>query len=325
MNGEDLNSLLVTLVEGDVAAAQELADCGYLEVETLDMIRNLNLPEHIFEKLSETHSWELLIALVSNSNVSTRLKHKIVEASNSGIYHYEIQQVVLMNPDLAPSIYSSVLNGHLPAMWSHLDLNESERRESALATAVADNDDISAQITLGALAESRGDFEEAQEIWQKCFGGPPKFADLLTDSPNDLNFEDMKSLARHPMTSRATLFRLSYLNDEDLDSFVAANPSCPPCVVAYYIESLSENGDPVTLALGNPGVPSYVWDWFRESLHSFQDWPPHKLLLSTAAMNHGLPLDLMTALAAHPDIDVRREISKNPCVPETIRKTVRIV
>jgi hypothetical protein len=313
-----LNSIMAQLQSNNLEVARALVMSHDDDETILPLIQEAQFSEDVLEILASSDWWQLLVALVLNHHVPNDLKKRILTIPKAGIYHYEVQQAVLTNPNLDASLVEMVLAGQSPKMWSHLSDDEIFRRKGVLQAASVSRSDQAVWVTLGALASSDGGVEEAVAIWERVFGSAPEKSNQQSD------FEELRSCAMHPLTSRETLVHLSFSNDDEIESLIASNPSSPPCIVAYYAESLSSNGAPSSLALANPVVPSYVWEWFQEMFETFQDqdWPPNQLLLTTAAMNHGLPLEVMELLAAHPREDVRQELASNICLPDSIRESI---
>jgi hypothetical protein len=313
-----LNAIMAQLQSNNLEVARALLMSHDDDETILPLIQEAQFSEDVLEILASSDWWQLLVALVLNHHVPNDLKKRILTIPKAGIYHYEVQQAVLTNPNLDASLVEMVLAGQSPKMWSHLSDDEIFRRKGVLQAASVSRSDQAVWVTLGALASSDGGVEEAVAIWERVFGSAPEKSNQQSD------FEELRSCAIHPLTSRETLVHLSFSNDDEIESLIASNPSSPPCIVAYYVESLSSNGAPSSLALANPVVPSYVWEWFQEMFETFQDqdWPPNQLLLTTAAMNHGLPLEVMELLAAHPREDVRQELASNICLPDSIRESI---
>lgn len=319
------NTIMAQLQSNNLEVARALVMSHDDDETILPLIQEAQFSEDVLEILASSDWSKLLIALVLNHYVPNELKKQILTIPKAGIYHYEVQQAVLTHTNLDASLVEMVQTGQSPKMWSHLSDDELFRRKGVLQAASASTSDQAVWVTLGALASRNGGEKEAVAIWERVFGSAPEKSKRGRRSTKDRDFEEMRACAMHPLTSRETLVHLSFSNDDEIESLIASNPSSPPCIVAYYVESLSSNGAPSSLALANPVVPSYVWEWFQEMFETFQDqdWPPNQLLLTTAAMNHGLPLEVMELLAVHPREDIRQELASNICLPDSIRESIR--
>ena len=322
--------LAKSLLEGNIAAVDELEDCGLeIEGELLEAITSPSLPLTVMQAISESSWWGLPVALMQNPNLPTDILKNMLHVPNSGIYHYEVQQAFLQNDTLNKDLFDDLLHGRTSGIWSHLELSEKQRRKETL---IALNNENSTDRYMGSslalLFEEVGEFDKARLIWEQACGDAPQDSDNESLDLDNLDYFQLRDLAMHPLTNKKTLFKLSFSNDEEIESLVASNPSTPPCIIAYYAESLDANLEPFSLALENPRIPNYVWPWVEENLDVWEKNAIHgdasKLLLSSAAGNHGLPLSLMKRLAKSDQFEVRYNLSVNPCVPQHIKETINL-
>jgi len=323
MKSKSTKDIANCFMSDDLKAVQNVIQDDDLIDSVMDIVRKAKLSDAVFEIIANTDYWITLVAVLENPNASNKIKKRIINSSNSGIYHNEVQQAVFTNDNLAREFGDLILNGKVPGMWSHLDEKERSRRKEVLisSTKSGHRTGVDEWITLGALAEYEGDKGSAEKIWKKKFGPPPTGAEL--PYKRKPNLKKLDSYASHPMTHRENLVKIRYSNDELLEQKIAHNPSTPPCIIACYAESLFSSGL-ATLALANPVIPSYVWPWLlAETVDGdYPDVAGEDLFLITAAMNHGLPLEIMEFLAVHPNIAVRRELKNNLCLPDQISKHI---
>lgn len=316
------------LLAGNTAAIEVLENSGLeIDGELIDALTSALLPLNILQRISESSWWELPVALLGNPNLPKDMLRNMLQKPNSGIYHYEVQQAFLLSDSEHKDIYEDILNGKTAGIWSHLELTEKQRRKEILVSLNRDNrSDREVGSSLALLLEEVGEIERARSVWENAFGSAPAGSEIELLDSEDSNFLYLRDLALHPLTNKRTLLKLSFSDDEELEGFVAANPSTPPCVIAYYAESLYANGEPYSLVLKNPRVPSYVWPWFVAEFSQSQSvsWEPHQLLVSAAAANHGIPLDLMGILSSSELFRVRNNLFNNPCVPQEIKEKISL-
>jgi len=291
----------------------------------LNEIANSALSTEEFELLSLSTAWPLLASLATNPSLPIEILRRILASSNVGIYQYEVQQSVLTCHVAPQEIRDSILKGKEPGLWSHLDDSEIARRREVLERSVVENfyGSVSELASLATWLCYENNVISAEEIWIRKYGNPPTDALTPFETIENYSWEELKSFATHPMTSRENLVKLSFSDDEELEALVASNPSTPPCIIAYFVESLDANLEPPSLALANPAVPSYVWPWFLEvSEHYSDEEEAHQLLLQTAASSHGLPEEMMERLMQHPSMIVRENLKNNVCLPDHLKKLI---
>lgn len=317
------SSIVKDLLNGKLDAVENLLALNHLTEDLKNALRNQNLPLQIMERISESTWWEVLVEITQNKSIPVNLLENIAAIPRAGIYHYEVQQS-LLNSEMSPEkLVTDIRKGKVPHLWSHLEPMETLRRNRILTLAADSGQAWDELITLGKLYFYSGNLIKATEMWTRRFGVMPSSASDPIEDVSQLSFEHSKQLASHPLTAAENLEKLSYSGDEDIESLVAGNPSTPPCIVAYYVESLFSNGEPSSLALSNPVVPEYVWNWVASNLKEFEiDWQPHYLLLTSAAANHGLPIELMKLLSEIKNLNVRTILASNICVPEDIRSKI---
>lgn len=317
------------LLSGDSSGCAEFL----VELERDDLSRDVEelllatlsdpaLPLEVLNEATRTNWWEALVAITKNPEVSADQLERIASAMQGGQWHNEVQEAILLSANLTVDLKGKLLLG-LPPMWSHLTAEEIERRESAL-TRAGDGG------TLGALAASRGQVELSKSIFRKHWGAPPSGAtkpytyfEVMEDNQrrnvNELGLRQQEKFANHPLTSRETLWSLSWLEDEVIDVRIAGNPSTPPFVVGRYAEWLYSDLEPVNLAWGNPVLPAYMWSLIpnivNKSSLSFEE----EIILSGAAMNHGAPIAIMACLATSAHKSVKAELRRNPCLPKDLK------
>ena len=325
----DLSPELMTLLNNrDISKIDNKFERELSNAENSVLIReiaNSFLSVEAIELLSSSKSWQLLVSLAANPSVPHDNLQKIIANTGVGIYQYEVQQSVLISHISSKEIKDSILKGRQPGLWSHLDEKEITRRKEVLKRSVVANS-FSVGSELASLA-TWFCYEDnkigAEEIWIRKYGYPHPEALTAFETIDHYSWDELQRFAIHPMTSRENLVKLSFSNDEELEALVASNPSTPPCIVAYYVETLHANLEPLSLALANPVVPSFVWPWFLEVSEHFSDEEEaHNLLLQTAAINHGLPEEMMERLLKHPSIVVRENMSKNVCLPAHLKKLI---
>jgi hypothetical protein len=318
--------LAKSLLAGNTEAVEELEEHGIeIEGELFEAITSPSLPLTVMQRISESSWWGLPVALMQNPNLPKDILKIMLHVPHSGIYHYEVQQAFLQNDTIDKDLFEDLLHGRTSGIWSHLELSEKQRRKEIL---IALNDENKTNRDIGSslalLFEEVGELEKAHLIWEQAYGNAPKDSHNEFLDIEDLDNFQLRNIAMHPLTNKKTLFNLSFSNDDEIESLVASNPSTPPCLIAYYAESLWANGEPASLALENPKIPSFVWPWIERELaeDSSLSWEPHQLAISAAAMNHGLPLNLMEIFAKSDNFTIRYNLSVNPCVPQHIKETI---
>jgi hypothetical protein len=317
--------LAKSLLEGNLAVVKELEDSGLeIEGELLEAITSPSLPFIVMQKISESSWWGLPVALLGNPNLPKDILKNMLHKPNSDIYHYQVQQAFLQSETVHNDLYEDVLNGKTSGIWSHLNSSEKQRRKEILISLNNENlSDRNISSSLGLLFEEVGELDKAHQIWENAYGSAPQESQNELLDIEGLDYFQLRDLAMHPLTNKKTLFNLSFSNDDEIESLVASNPSTPPCLIAYYAESLWANGEPSSLALENPKIPSFVWPWIERELAEVSlSWEPHQLAISAAAMNHGLPLNLMEIFAKSDNFTIRYNLSVNPCVPQHIKETI---
>jgi hypothetical protein len=320
MRMTELEKLAKSLLDGKVDVVDEIESIEpEIEGDLLDAITSPSLPIDVIRRISESDIWNLLVALTNNPKLPMDILKEIAFVPRSGIYHYNVQQAILLNENIDETLRIDLLNGKTPNLWSHLESSEKQRRKDVLIKSAQDNPTESSLNSLALLYEEAGEVEKAHGIWLDIYGPAPKDSDKSDIDIDEIPFGQLLDIAKHPLTKKELLLQLSFSNDDELESWIAANPSAPPCIIAYYAESLGANGEPLSYALANPKIPSYVWPWVEDLVeNSSMNWEAHQLIVDTAAMNHGLPLNLMEKFAKSSFSNERYELLNNVCLPKDI-------